>query len=140
MTWLRQAPLGAAFLLGLTLLQWAQHQRTAQLSAALADSRNVAEQHKTTSQALRDQLQHERQTQSQLRQQQNALRTSLAARQQLIKELTHANAELRDWTAQPLPDPARRLRQRPALIGADAYHQWLSGRDPLPTTGDPPAQ
>lgn len=39
---------------------------------------------------------------------------------------THAT-----WAAQPLPDAARRLHQRPAITGAAGYRQWLSGRDAL---------
>ncbi|BFN28479.1 hypothetical protein PSCT_01899 [Pseudomonas sp. SCT] len=39
---------------------------------------------------------------------------------------THAT-----WAAQPMPDAARRLHQRPAITGADGYRQWLSGRDAL---------
>jgi len=35
------------------------------------------------------------------------------------------------WAAQPLPDAARRLHQRPAVTGAAGYRQWLSGRDAL---------
>ncbi len=39
---------------------------------------------------------------------------------------THAT-----WAAQPLPDAARRLHQRPAITGAAGYRQWLSSRDAL---------
>ncbi len=83
-------------------------------------------------------LDHERATQARLLTVQRELRQGLAHRQRTLERLTHENAALRHWAAQPLPDPARRLRERPALTGADAYRQWLSGGDPLPATADTP--
>jgi hypothetical protein len=57
--------------------------------------------------------------------------TTLDVRKQQIKELKRENAELREWAAAQLPAAARRLRQRPAITGADAYRDWLSGRNAL---------
>lgn len=55
------------------------------------------------------------------------LRTDLNARERQIEDLKRENKALQDWADQPLPDAARRLRERPAITGADAYRKWLSG-------------
>lgn len=81
-------------------------------------------------------LANERAEQAQLQITTTELRTLLAERQQAIEELTRENQELRDWARQPLPDAARRLRERPALTGAAAYRDWLSGRNALHAASD----
>ena len=75
---------------------------------------------------------------SQLRSLHDQLRQGLVRREQQIEVLKRENSTLRDWATQPLPDIARRLRERPALTGADAYRQWLSGGGSVPIAGDPP--
>ena len=77
-----------------------------------------------------------REAQASLRTQQDQLRQGLANRERTIEALKRENTELRDWAAKPLPAAARRLRERPALAGADAYRQWLSGRSAVPSAGD----
>ena len=37
-----------------------------------------------------------------------------------FQPIWHENKAFQDWADQPLPDAARRLRDRPAIIGADA--------------------
>lgn len=81
-------------------------------------------------------LVNERDAQAQLRAQQDQLRQGLAKRERTIEELKRENSELRVWADQQLPDAARRLRERPALTGADAYGRWLSGRGALQPAGD----
>lgn len=147
MSTLRQALYGIALLGALTLLVWGQQQRinVAEGQAELArdaatTARQDADRNLKTANTLTDTLKQERDAQSALRAQQDKLRQGLAKRERTIEELKRENAELRNWAAQPLPDAARRLRERPALTGADAYRQWLSGRGPVPTAGDQPAQ
>lgn len=140
MTWLRPFMFGTALFIGLAGLMWAQKTRVQQLDTALTSSREAAGRHQATAAALTLQLRHHRAAQVQLRSQHHALQQALAHRQQLIEDLTHANNELRDWAAQPLPEHARWLRQRPALIGADAYRQWLSGRGAVPVASDSPPE
>jgi LysB family phage lysis regulatory protein len=89
---------------------------------------------------LATELSKERTAQSTLRTQTNTLRTQLAARQRDLEELKRENQELRDWADQPLPDAARRLRERPAFSGADAYRDWLSRRDAVPAAGNDAGQ
>lgn len=69
---------------------------------------------------------------------QGELRTGLAKREQQIEDLKHEIKELHDWADEPLPDAARRLRQRPAITGADAYRQWLSGSGAVHPASDIP--
>lgn len=103
-----------------------------QLTTAQADARrNLA-----SATELKSTLERERDGQAQLLKIQGELRQGLAIRQRTIEALKHENDQLRDWARQPLPDAARRLRERPALTGADAYRQWLSGGDPMRPTGD----
>ncbi|APC15099.1 peptidase [Pseudomonas frederiksbergensis] len=147
MTTLRQALYGMTLLGALALLIWGQEQRiaVADKNAELAtkDARTAREEagrNLATANALRTILQRERDAQAALRTQQDLLRQGLAKRERMIEALKLENAELQEWAAQPLPDVARRLRERPALTGADAYRQWLSGRGALHPAGDQPAQ
>jgi LysB family phage lysis regulatory protein len=142
MSTLRQALYGIALLGGLVLLIWGQEQRITiadkNTELATKDANTAREEsgrNLTTANALRTTLQQERDAQASLRTQQDLLRQGLAKRERTIEELKRENSELRDWAAQLLPDAARRLRERPALTGADAYRQWLSGRGSMQPTG-----
>lgn len=102
------------------------------LDTAQTDARiNLA-----TANKLKSELASERASQAKLLALQGELRQGLAQRERVIEALKHENQQLREWADQPLPDAARRLRERPALTGADAYRQWLSGSRPVPATGD----
>ena len=147
MSTLRQALYGLALLGALALLIWGQQQRinvaegqTQMAKATATKAREDADRNLATANSLATTLKQERDAQSALRTQQDQLRQGLAKRELTIEALKRENADLRNWAAQPLPDAARRLRERPALIGADAYRQWLSGRGPLLSAGDQPAQ
>lgn len=59
------------------------------------------------------------------------LRQAHATDQLKKKERRREDPTHATWAAQPLPDAARRLHQRPAITGADGYRQWLSSRDAL---------
>jgi LysB family phage lysis regulatory protein len=144
---LRQALYGIALLGALALLIWGQQQRinTAESQADLAKSaaktaRDDSDRNLATATTLTATLKQERENQSTLRAQQNQLRQALAKRARTIEELKLENDELRNWAIQPLPDVARRLRERPALTGAAAYRDWLSGRGAVPVAGDKPSQ
>lgn len=147
MSTLRQALYGIALLGALALLIWGQQQRitvaegnTELAKAAAKAARADADRNLTTAKTLTNTLKQERDAQSALRTQQDQLRQGLAKRERTIEELKLENAELRTWATQPLPDIARRLRERPALTGADAYRQWVSGRGAVPVAGDQPTQ
>lgn len=144
---LRQASLLTAVLAAVSLAFWVQHERTAQAQMLMQQAKERAviahqnaERERQTSAALRNALNHERQAQSALRDQQDQLKQQLVSRHQQIKELKRDNQALQHWAAQPLPDLARRLRERPALTGADAYRQWLPGRGALSVAGDASTQ
>lgn len=145
MSLLRQTLYWLALLGALALFIWGQQQRVvvAKQATALAQTdaktaREEAARNLTTAATLRNTLSQEREAQSQLRSLHDQIRQGLARREQQIEVLKRENAALRDWAAQPLPDVARRLRERPALTGADAYRQWLSGGGAVPTAGDSP--
>ena len=147
MSTLRQALYGIALLGALALLIWGQQQRiniaegnTELAKAAAMTARADADRNLTTANTLTNTLKQERDAQSALRTQQDQLRQGLAKRERTIEELKRENAELRTWATQPLPDVARRLRERPALAGADAYRQWMSGRGAVPVASDQPTQ
>lgn len=147
MNTLRQALYGIALLGALALLIWGQQQRinvavgnTELAKAAAKTARADADRNLTTANTLTNTLKQERDAQSALRTQQDQLRQGLAKRERTIEELKRENAELRTWATQPLPDAARRLRERPAITGADAYRQWMSGRGAVPVAGDQPTQ
>jgi len=144
---LRQALYGLALLGALVLLIWVQETRidiaegkTERAQDAAKTAREDADRNLETANTLTDTLKQERDAQSTLRAQQDLLRQSLAKRERTIEELKRENDDLRKWADQPLPDAARRLRERPAITGAAAYSDWLSGRGALPPAGDKPAQ
>jgi len=144
---LRQVLYGIALLGALGVLIWAQETRidiaigkTELAKAAAKSAREDADRNLATANTLTDTLKQERDAQSQLRSQQDQLRQGLAKRERTIEELRRENDELRNWAAQPLPDAARRLRERPALTGAAAYRDWLSGRGAVRPAGDQPTQ
>ena len=132
-----------ALVAALALLIWHQQTRinAAQSGKELAVERaeqaeQTAERHQANADTLASQLKAERAAQATLQTRTDELRTLLAARQRDIEELQRENEELRDWARQPLPAAARRLRERPALTGADAYRDWLSRRDAVRAAGD----
>ncbi len=147
MSTLRQVLYGIALLGALALLIWGQEARidvaeskTELAKAAAKTAREDADRNLATAKTLTDTLKQERDAQSLLRSQQDQLRLGLAKRERTIEELKRENDELRSWADQPLPDAARRLRERPALTGAAAYRDWLSGRGALPPTSNQPPQ
>ena len=136
-----------ALLGALALLIWGQEARievaegkTELAKAAAKIAREDADRNLATANTLTDTLKQERDAQSLLRSQQDQLRLGLAKRERNIEELKRENDELRNWADQPLPDAARRLRERPALTGAAAYRDWLSGRGAVRAAGDQPTQ
>ena len=144
---LRQTMYGTALLGAMGLLIWIQETRidvaegkTEQAQDAAKTARDDADRNLKTANTLTDILRQERDAQSNLRAQQDQLRQSLAKRERTIEELKLENDDLRKWADQPLPDAARRLRERPAITGAAAYRDWLSGRGAVPTAGDQPSQ
>ena len=147
MSTLRQALYGVALLGALALLIWGQEARidvaegkTDLAKAAAKTARDDADHNLETAKTLTATLKQERDAQSLLRSQQDQLRQGLAKRERTIEVLKRENDEFRKWADQPLPDAARRLRERPALTGADAYRDWLSGRDAMRAAGDQPTQ
>ena len=132
-----------ALVAALALLIWHQQTRidAAQSGKELAVERaeqaeQTAAQHQANAGTLAATLATERAAQTTLQTRTDELRTLLAARQRDIEELKRENEDLRRWADQPLPLAARRLRERPALTGADAYRDWLSRRDAVPAAGD----
>lgn len=147
MSTLRQLLYGIALLGALALLIWVQETRidvaegkTERAQDAAKTAREDADRNLETANTLTNTLKQERDAQSTLRAQQDLLRQSLAKRERTIEELKRENDDLRKWADQPLPDVARRLRERPAITGAAAYRDWLSGRSAVPPAGDRPAQ
>lgn len=147
MSTLRQALYGVVLLASIALLIWAQSQRieVANTKVKLADQAastalDRATRSEETAAQLRSFLYEERAAQATLRGVQDQLRQGLTARQRMIEDLKRENAELRLWADQHLPDAARRMRERPAITGAAAYRDWLSGRGALHPVGDQTGQ
>lgn len=85
---------------------------------------------------LAAQLDIERAAQQLLRETHDQLRVAARHRQLQIEELKRENEDLRRWADQPLPAAARRLRERPAIVGAGAYREHLSGGDAVPSAAE----
>lgn len=67
---------------------------------------------------------------------QASLSQSLAKSQKTIEALRHENSAFKTWADTALPIAAQRLRERPAITGAEDYLRWLSSRDELPAVGN----
>lgn len=146
MSTLRQALYGIALLGALGLLFWGQQQRIAVANGRAELSKQISRASVLAAEGalalvnkLQAQLETERSAQASLRTTQNLLRQGLSERETQIEVLKRENTDLRRWASQPLPDAARRLRQRPAITGAAAYRAWLSGSGALRPTGDQPS-
>ena len=145
MTTLRQSLYTLALLATLALALWVQTQRLDAAQARAEVSKQIsrasilaAEGAMALVSKLQAQLETERSAQASLRTTQNLLRQGLTDREIQIEVLKRENSDLRAWAIQPLPDAARRLRQRPAITGAAAYRAWLSGSGALRPASDQP--
>jgi len=138
MTTTRQLLYGLALIAVLCLLIWMQQQRitAAEARADLASEHLQTANQRNARQAdtitrLTGEVAAQRLDQQALQQTLSDLRQAQATDQLKKKERRREDPTHATWAAQPLPDAARRLHQRPAITGADGYRQWLSGRDPL---------
>ncbi|SFB30743.1 phage lysis regulatory protein, LysB family [Azotobacter beijerinckii] len=116
------------------------HQQRDEAKAAAQQATEQRDQLARQTTTLAADLAKERAAQAGLRATQDDLRAVLARRQSQLEDLKHENQELRDWAARPLPDAARRLLERPALTGADAYRERLPGGGAMPAVAEQPAQ
>lgn len=138
MTTARQLLYGLALVAALCLLIWIQQQRieAAQAQADLATERLQTVEQRAANQAatitrLAGEVAVQRLDQLALQQTLSDLRQAHATDQLKKKERRREDPTHATWAAQPLPDAARRLHQRPAITGAADYRQWLSSRDAL---------
>jgi len=131
--------LAALAILGLVLLvTWALWQRTNAAEARadlaeqqLAESLQREAQNRVVINALWDNARRQANQRRALAQQQAALARTASNRLTTIEELHRENETLRAWATARLPDAISRMRQRPAITGADAYHQSVRDAEPL---------
>lgn len=142
MTTLRQAAYGLALLAAIGLLLWGTHQqgKVAKAQAERDAARISTLEQRNARQAasinrLGGELAAQRIAQQSLQTAQADVRQQHAASKIQKQEIRRNDQTFADWSAQPLPGAARRLHERPALTGADAYRDWLSRRNAL----QPPA-
>ncbi len=132
--WLAVAGVIVALLVALNIQ--AQRIDAATARADLATERLQTAQQRNANQAatitrLTGEVATQRLDQLALQQTLSDLRQGHATDQLKKKERRRDDPTHATWAAQPLPDAARRLHQRPAITGAAGYRQWLSGRDAL---------
>jgi LysB family phage lysis regulatory protein len=145
MTTLRQAIYGVALLGALSLLLWGTYQQgQAAQARAERDAERIAQlTQRSARQAasiirLGGELGAQRLAQQGLQTTQADVRQQHAASQLHKQETRRNDPSFSDWSSQPLPGPARRLHERPALSGAHGYREWLSRRNALqPAAGSP---
>lgn len=145
MTTLRQALYGAALIGALSLLLWGNYQQgQAAQARAERDAERIAQlTQRSARQAasiirLDGELAAQRLAQQGLQTTQTDVRQQHAASQLHKQETRRNDPSFSDWSSQPLPGPARRLHERPALTGAHGYREWLSRRNALqPAAGSP---
>lgn len=138
MTALRPWMQSMLLIITLALAVWIQQQRidAAQAQADLATERLATAQQRNARQAatitrLAGEVATQRLDQLALQLTLSEMRQAYATDQLKKKERRREDPTHATWAAQPLPDAARRLHQRPAITGAAGYRQWLSGRDAL---------
>ncbi|SER25755.1 phage lysis regulatory protein, LysB family [Azotobacter beijerinckii] len=129
-----------AMLASLALYAWGVAQQRDRAEAAAQQAIEQRDQLARQTTTLAADLVKERAAQAGLRATQDDLRAALARRQSQLEDLKHENQELRDWAARPLPDAARRLLERPALTGADAYRERLPDSRAVPAVAEQSAQ
>lgn len=127
------------------VVTWALWQRTNAAEARadlaeqqLAESLQREQQHKLVINALWDNARRQANQRRALAQQQAELSRTASTRLTTIEELHRENATLRAWANARLPDTVSRLRRRPAVTGADAYHQSVRDAQPLLLTREQP--
>lgn len=127
------------------VVTWALWQRTNAAEARadlaeqqLAESLQREQQHKLVINALWDNARRQANQRRALAQQQAELSRTASTRLTTIEELHRENATLRAWANARLPDTISRLRRRPAVTGADAYHQSVRDAQPLLLTREQP--
>lgn len=131
--------LAALAILGLVLVvTWALWQRTNAAEARadlaeqqLAESIQREAQNRVVINALWDNARRQANQRRALAKQQASLARTASNRLTTIEELHRENETLRAWATAPLPDAISRMRQRPAVTGADAYHQSVRDAEPL---------
>ena len=143
MTTLRQLGYGLALFAALGLLGWGQYQQGQAVEAreTLAAERITQLTQRSARQAasivrLDAELAAQRLAQQSLQAAQADVRQQHATSRIQKQEIRRNDPSFDSWGAQPLPDAARRLHERPGLTGAHGYRQWLSRRNALqPATG-----
>lgn len=123
-------------------VQFQQLQAAKARAALITEQRDTARGELATVRADLEQL-HQREAEKErqraaLAATQQQLEHTLAERTTTIRRLQRENEELRQWADQPLPEPVARLRERPALTGADSYQQYLRNAGALPPVGERP--
>lgn len=131
--------LAAVVILALVIaVTWALWQRTNAAEARadlaeqqLAESLQREAQKEVVINALWDNARRQANQRRALAQQQASLARTASNRLTTIEELHRENETLRAWATAPLPDAVSRMRKRPAVTGADAYHQSVRDAEPL---------
>nr|WP_257229417.1 DUF2570 domain-containing protein [Pseudomonas sp. BMW13] len=135
---MRQSLYGLALLGALALLLWSTYQQHQAAEAKAERDALLIDQltQRNTRQAnaiirMGGELASQRLAQQSMQIAQADVRQQHAASQIQKQETRRNDQTFADWSAQPLPAAARRLHERPALTGADAYRTWLSRRNAL---------
>lgn len=131
--------LAALAILALVLVvTWALWQRTNAAEARadlaeqqLAESLQREQQHQVVINALWDNALRQANQRRALAHQQASLARTASNRLTTIEELHRENETLRTWATARLPDAVSRMRRRPAVTGAAAYHQSVRDAEPL---------
>ncbi|WP_336268807.1 Rz-like lysis system protein LysB [Vreelandella arctica] len=131
--------LAAVVILALVIaVTWALWQRTNAAEARadvaeqqLAESLQREAQNMVVINALWDNARRQANQRRALAQQQASLARTASNRLTTIEELHRENETLRAWATARLPDAVSRMRRRPAVTGADAYHQSVRDAEPL---------
>ena len=136
-----------ALIVGLGLSGWALWQRgnaATERADRIAQQRDTAQQENQRRQVVIDALwDNARRLESQRRalaEQQTELARTASNRLEQIQELQRDNDEIREWAGTRLPADVIRLRQRPAVTGADPYRQSVRDPGALHATGQSPDQ
>ncbi|MDO6525442.1 Rz-like lysis system protein LysB [Motilimonas sp. 1_MG-2023] len=127
----------AALVLVLTAVTWGQHQTlVAERKMQVVLKATVTEQASVIS-VLETHALRNAQDSAELNKTLQQVQALASEGRQTWEKLKRENNDFKKWAESVLPADAIRLRQRPAITGADGYKSWLQQSNSLHPTSQP---
>ncbi|NKI68087.1 hypothetical protein GN109_01535 [Collimonas pratensis] len=119
----------------LCLVIYVQRDGLAAAKARAEAAEQITRDREGTIKTLTDAAARDKKAAAKLQATRDNIAATLTERENLIESLRHDNPEIRTWSDTLLPDAVARLREHPAVTGADAYSQRLPSNHALQAAG-----